>query len=224
MYGVDPCVKAHHIIRRRTFYQRCLRTEGTTGSAGATPSARAQRSERRALAAHERCSTKAGTNHSARTGWPKRALRGNEVVRGNEVESATFRSGSRKARQGPSGRGSALEPKGSCAQVGGRLEPQAARRALPLSGQQGCRSHAACMYTCCEAVEQPPACLNAVLTQHASELRGGAGSQAPGAQGDHFGGRLWGGAGGGSMGDTRCRRAGTAVEGTKTGGHKIRGH
>ena len=159
MYGVDPCVKAHH-IRRRTFYQRCLRTEGTTGSAGATPSARAQLFVRRALAAHERCSTKAGTNHSARTGWPKRLLRGNEVVRGNEVESVTFRSGSRKeARQGPSGRGSALEPKGSCAQVGGRLEPQAARPALPLSGQQrlskpgcvdvylqrGCRA-TACMF------------------------------------------------------------------------------
>ena len=36
----------------------------------------------------------------------------------------------------------------------------------------GCRSQAALMYTCSEAVEQPPACLNAVLTQHASELRG----------------------------------------------------
>ena len=151
---------AKRLVRRLTgecVCHRCLRIEGTTGSAGATPSARAQRSARRALIAHERCSMMAGTSHSARSGWPKSVREGKGGGAGNVWAAPAVQDCTAEAKRPCLGSGRSGGQLGACGRAprarGVRACSFAAVGTTAVPRPRSVYSR----YTCCEAVEHPPA-------------------------------------------------------------------
>ena len=144
-------------VHENVFCHRCLRIEGTTGSAGATPSARAQRSARRALIAHERCSMMAGTSHSARSGWPKSVREGKGGGAGNVWAAPAVQDCTAEAKRPCLGSGRSGGQLGACGRAPRARGVRAcSSAAVGTTGVARPRSLYS-MYTCCEAVEHPPA-------------------------------------------------------------------